>query len=121
MDSILQTMRKMVLGMPINSESPDEPTAFDTDLIVNINGAFSTLTQLGAGPTSGFFITDANSKWSDFIPGEREDVEMIKMYVYLKTRLGFDPPTNSSATDQMEKNMKEYEWRICEAFANHTV
>lgn len=119
MDSILQTMRKMVLGMPINSESPDEPTAFDTDLIININSAFSVLTQLGAGPAGGFFISDYTAKWSDFIDSEREDLEMIKMFVYCKTKLGFDPPSNSSAAAQMEKNMKEYEWRICEAYANH--
>lgn len=117
MDSILQTIRKMVLGLPINSEDPDEPTSFDTDLIININAAFSVLTQLGAGPKGGFFISDASSKWSDFIADEK-GVEMVKMYVYLKTRLGFDPPANSSATELMKENAKEYEWRICEAYAN---
>ena len=118
MDSILNTIRKMVLGLPINSESEDEPTAFDTDLIIHINAAFSVLTQLGAGPKAGFYITDASSKWSDFC-GDRIDVEMIKTYVYLKTRLGFDPPQSSSGAEMMEKTAKEYEWRICEAYEQY--
>ena len=120
MDSILNTIKKMVTGMPINPGNPEEQAAFDTDLIVNINAAFSVLTQLGAGPEGGFYISDSSAKWSDFI-ADKEGVEMVKMYVYLKTRLGFDPPASSSAIDLMEKNAKEYEWRICEAYANYNL
>ena len=118
MDSILNTIKKMVLGIPINSESSEEQSAFDTDLIIHINAAFSILTQLGAGPKSGFVITDDTATWSDYC-GDRIDVEMIKTYVYLKTRLGFDPPASSSAFDQMDKKAKEYEWRICEAYEHY--
>ena len=119
MDSILNTIKKMVLGsLPINSEDPEEQAAFDTDLIVNINTAFAVLTQLGAGPASGFFITDSTSKWSDFIADD-PIVEMVKQYVYIKTRLGFDPPTNSSGIDLMKKNADECEWRIKEHFTNY--
>ena len=118
MDSILNTIKKMVLGIPINSENPEEQSAFDTDLIININTAFSVLTQLGAGPEGGFFITDASKTWSDFC-GDKIDVEMIKTYVYLKVRLGFDPPTNSSAIELMKESAKEYEWRIREAYEKY--
>ena len=119
MDSILDTIKKMVLGyIPINSDDPAEQVAFDTDLIVNINTAFAVLTQLGAGPTGGFFITDSTSKWSDFIADD-PIIEMIKQYVYIKTRLGFDQPTNSSGIDLMNKIAEEYEWRIKEHFANY--
>lgn len=117
MDSILNTIKKMVLGIPVNSENEEETTAFDTDLIININAAFSILTQLGAGPEGGFAITDSTATWHDFIADE-QGVEMIKMYVYLKVRLGFDPPASSSAVDLMKENAKEYEWRICEAYAH---
>lgn len=116
MDSILNTIKKMVLGIPVNSENEEETTAFDTDLIININTAFSVLTQLGAGPEGGFSISDSTATWHDFIADEK-GVEMIKMYVYLKVRLGFDPPSSSSATELMKENAKEYEWRICEAYA----
>lgn len=120
MDSILNTIKKMVLGIPINSDDPEEQSAFDTDLIIHINAAFSVLTQLGAGPEGGFSISNANSKWSDFISAGKEDVEMIKTYVYLKTRLGFDPPSSSSAAELMKETAKEYEWRICEAYGNYS-
>lgn len=120
MDSILNTIKKRVLGIiPINSEDPEEQSAFDEDLIDNINAAFSVLTQLGAGPEGGFFITGATSKWEDFI-GDKKGVEMIKQYVYLKVRLGFDPPSNSSATELMKSQAEEYEWRIKEAYANYS-
>ena len=118
MDSILNTIKKMVLGIPINSELPEEQSAFDTDLIIHINTAFSVLTQLGAGPEGGFSIHDASATWGDYC-GDKIDVEMIKTYVYLKVRLVFDPPPNSSATELMKETAKEYEWRICEAYEDY--
>lgn len=118
MDSILKTIRKMVLGIPINSENPDEETAFDTDLIIHINTAFSTLAQLGAGPKGGFHISDETATWTDFI-GDKSDVEDIKTYVYIKVRLVFDPPSNSSAAAKMDEMAKELEWRICEAYEDY--
>lgn len=118
MDSILNTIKKMVLGIPINSENPEEQDAFDTDLIIHINAAFSVLTQLGAGPEGGFFITDETSKWSDYI-GDDKTVEMLKSYVYTKVRLAFDPPSSSAAIELMKESAKEYEWRIMEAYADY--
>lgn len=118
MDSILNTIKKMVLGtMPDNSDNPEEDAAFNTDIIVNINAAFSILTQLGAGPKDGFFIVDDSTTWTDYI-ADTKAVEMVKMYVYLKVRLGFDPPASSSGVDLMKEQAKEYEWRICEAYAH---
>lgn len=119
MDSILRTIRKMVLGLPINSEDTEEEQAFDTDLIIHINTAFSVLTQHGAGPEEGFIITDDSSKWTDFI-GDKKTVEMVKSYVYIKTKLAFDPPQNSSAIEQMKESAKEYEWRIREAYEDYS-
>lgn len=118
MDSILKTIRKKVLGMPINSENPDEESAFDVDLITNINTAFSTLTQLGAGPKGGFRIHDDTATWHDFI-GDREDVDDIIDFVYLKVKLIFDPPSNSSAAEHMKATADELGWRICEAYENY--
>lgn len=114
MDSILKTIRKMVLGLPINSEDSEEEIAFDTDLIIHINTAFSVLNQLGVGPKGGFFITGVDSKWSDFI-GESKAIEMVKTYVYLKTKLAFDPPQNGTAVELMKEQCREYEWRAMEA------
>ena len=49
-DSILDTLKKM-LGLD------KEFTAYDVDIITNINSIFMTLHQLGVGPTEVFSIT----------------------------------------------------------------
>ena len=104
MDSILNSIKKL-LGGESNS------SFFDDDLIIHINSAFTTLSQLGLGPKEGFTISSDSDTWSDFI----EDVtqhEWIKTYVYLKVKLIFDPPLNSSVLEAMKQTISEYEWRI---------
>lgn len=103
-ESILRTIKKM-LGLPT-----DDFGQFDTDLIVHINSIFNTLTQLGVGPASGFTITGLDEVWSDFVTDQRLD--MVKSYVYLKTRLAFDPPSSSSVLEAFNKQIAEYEWRL---------
>ena len=104
MTSILTTVKKM-LGLDSDYE------AFDVDIIIGINSALMTLTQVGVGPKRGFIVQDATDTWEDFL-GDREDLEAIKTYVYLKTKLIFDPPTNSFTIDAMERQAEEYLWRI---------
>ena len=102
--SILNTIKKM-LGLDANY------TAFDTDIIVHINSALMTLTQLGVGSPSGFSITSSLATWQDFI-GTASDLEAIKSFVYLKTRLAFDPPATSFVLEAIKAMINEYEWRI---------
>lgn len=104
MESILGTITHMI--------GPSEDyTYFNTDLIIHINAAFSRLCQLGVGPERPFHITGAEEEWSDFIddPGYMEDV---KQYIYLKTRLSFDPPGNSFLVDSIEKQVEKLEWLL---------
>lgn len=104
MDSILTSVKK-TLGIM------EEYEHFDTDLIMHINSVFSILTQMGMGPPSGFTIADKNAVWSDFIPGN-SNLELVKSYVYLKVRLLFDPPVNSSVIEAINRQISEFEWRI---------
>ncbi len=104
MDSILTSIKKL-LGMP----EPYEP--FDQDLIIHINSVFGILTQLGVGPQEGFVIRDARTQWSDYLEDEVK-LEMVKTYMYLKTKLVFDPPTNSALLSSMKEMTNEYEWRL---------
>jgi len=104
MTSILDTIKKM-LGI----ESAD--TAFDTDIVVNINAAFMVLNQLGVGPSTIFAITDKTQTWSSFF-GTGEVVEAVKTYIYFKVRLAFDPPTISSVLEALNRQIAEYEWRL---------
>lgn len=107
MSSILTTIKKL-----LNVSESD--TNFDVDITVHINSALSVLTQLGVGPTSGFSISDASEEWTDFVP-ENPKLEMIKSYVFLKTRIVFDPPTNSTIMEANKAAIAELEWRILNA------
>lgn len=104
MDSILTSIKKL-LGIT------EEYEHFDQDIIIHINTALMILTQLGVGPSEGFFIKDKYALWSDFIP-DVKTLEAVKSYTYLKVRMLFDPPTSSSLMNAMEQNMKELEWRL---------
>ena len=104
MESILTSIKKL-LGIAADYEQ------FDTDIIIHINSAFSTLTQLGVGPSGGFAIQDETSTWSDFT-ADNPKLEFVKTYIYLKVRLVFDPPTTGSVIEAIKQNISEYEWRL---------
>lgn len=103
-DSILDSIKKL-LGV-----DPDY-TAFDTDIIIHINSALSVLNQIGAGPTDGVWITGRSETWEALL-SDKKQAEMVKSYVYLRTRLLFDPPQTSFAIDSMKKQADEFEWRL---------
>ena len=104
MESILASVKKLL-------EITEDYEHFDTDIIIHINSVFGILTQLGVGPASGFSIQNKNAVWSDFI-SDITKFEMVKTYVFLKVKLLFDPPLNSSVTASMEKTINELEWRL---------
>ena len=104
MESILTSIKKM-LGIT------EEYIHFDTDIIICINSVFLNLTQLGVGPVDGFSISDDTSTWYDFI-GDTKKFEAVKTYVYLKVKLLFDPPQSSGATEAIDRQIKELEWRL---------
>lgn len=104
MDSILTSIKKL-LGIT------EEYEHFDTDIIIHINSAFSTLTQLGVGPAEGFSIVDKNDYWSDFVEDMRQ-IESVKSYVYLKTKVLFDPPSSSVVMESINRQISEFEWRL---------
>ena len=105
MDSILTSIKKM-LGIT------EEYEHFDSDIIMHINSVFMTLTQLGVGPSNGFYIEDEETIWTDFIP-DRNKLQAVKTYMYLKVRLLFDPSSLGSATlAAYERQIQELEWRL---------
>lgn len=104
MDSILTSIKK-----PLGIE--EEYEQFDQEIILHINSALMTLTQLAVGPKEGFIIENKFPTWKDFI-GNRKDLEAVKTYVYLKTRLVFDPPQMGYLIDAITKQITELEWRL---------
>ena len=107
MESILTSIKKL-LGIEESYE------IFDPDIILYINSAFSTLTQLGVGPEEGFSIKDKITTWSEYLNNDPR-LDLIKNYVFLKVKLIFDPPTSSSVQSAYERMIQELEWRILHA------
>ena len=105
MESILTSIKKM-LGIA------EEYKQFDGDIIIHINSVFTTLRQLGVGPSEGFYIENDISEWTDFLP-DLPKLSAIKSYMYLKVRLLFDPSSLGSATlAAYERQIQEFEWRL---------
>lgn len=104
-DSILTSIKKM-LGIT------EECTDFDADLIIHINSVLMILTQIGVGPSEGFFIEDKEDFWDDFLEDDIEQLEAVKTFVYLKVRLIFDPPSSSAVAESFNRTISELEWRL---------
>lgn len=105
MSTSILTSTKKILGIDVNY------TAFDLDIMTHINSVFSTLNQLGIGPTNGYWIEDATDTWDAFY-GNDPRLNSIKTYVYLKVRMLFDPPTTSYLITALNEQAKELEWRL---------
>lgn len=104
-ESILISIKKL-LGIS------EEYTNFDTDIIIHINSAFMVLNQLGVGPSDGFSIEDDSATWDEYIPTEYKKLEAVKTYIYLKTKIVFDPPQSGTVMEAIKQSIKEYEWRL---------
>lgn len=105
MEQSILTSTKKILGLDADY------TAFDLDVITHINGAFSILNQLGVGPEDSFSIVDDSSQWSDYgVPYNQ--LHLVKTYIFLKVKIGFDPPQTSYGIASAESQIKEYEWRL---------
>lgn len=104
MEERILTSIKKILGVP------EDYTVFDFDIIMHINSAFSVLSQMGIGPSTGFFIEDDTAEWSDFFT--EEDLNLVRSYVFLKVRMLFDPPPTSFLLEAMNKQISEFEWRL---------
>ena len=103
--SILYTIKQM-LGIT------KEQTEFDTDIIIHINSVLNILHQLG-GCKDWINIDGPSVSWDDIIT-DMEKASMIKTWVYLKVKLLFDPPLNSTVISAMERQISELEFRILE-------
>ena len=105
MDSILDSVKKN-LGIPL------EETHFDGEITIHINSNISVLKQLGVGNPS-FVVYDNTDLWSEFID-IIDIIPMATMFVYLKTKLIFDPPLSGTVIDAFKSQISETEWRIIE-------
>lgn len=103
MSSILNDVKHMLGQLPTQKD-------FDSDIIILINGVFGTLTQLGVGPMIGFQITSDQNEWSEFTTDPR--LNAVKSYVFLCTKMSFDPPQTGFVLDSMDRQKQEMEYRL---------
>lgn len=104
--SILDDVKHMI--------GPDEEyDYFDKDLIIHINSVFGILFQLGVGAdrSTPFQISSSSDTWGMFT-GDDVRRNMVKQYLYLKTRLAFDPPQTSFVLESIKTQIEELEWRL---------
>ena len=103
-ESILDSI-KLILGVDT------EYDAFDSEILMAINSSFMSLTQLGLGPAEGFKVPNKATTWADIL-GTRQDLESVRSYIGIKSRMLFDPPTNSYIMQALNNAATELEWRI---------
>lgn len=108
MDSILDSTKKY-LGVELDYEQ------FDPDIIMSINSTFAILNQMGIGSEECFSIEDSGSSWSDFTDNPKL-LGMVKPYMYLRVKKLFDPPYNSTLVQAIDKELEEFEYRMCSEY-----
>ena len=101
-ETILSDVKRMLGIQP-------EVDEFNIDVTSHVNGAFFALYQLGIGPSIPFVI-DATTEWSSFETIVPKNV--VLDYLYLKTKLVFDPPAASNVFEAYKDRIAELEFRM---------
>ena len=73
MEKILTSIKKQIGGID------EEVTSFDDQIVMGINMAIATLTQIGIGPSSGFMLQTKTETWSDFISDLETSARFIQV------------------------------------------
>lgn len=109
-DSILSSVKQLI-GVPV------EETAFDLDIMLNINAALSTLFQIGVLPKPCTISSDKDTYFSVFPEADESVLSQVKMYLVYKTKLSFDSPSSTGAVlDVLKELIREAEWRLMVSF-----
>ena len=87
MEKILTSIKKQIGGID------EEVTSFDDQIVMGINMAIATLTQISDLETSARFI-------------------QVQSYIYCRTKLFFDPPASQTMMNALQSLAAELEWRL---------
>lgn len=104
-DSILSDVREAI-GLS------SEPSPFDTDILMHINGAIGKLNQNGIGLP---VVVTAATTWAQFQNPTQtygnQYFQMIPLFVTLSVKLLFDPPPPSTVQHYVA-NIDQLLWRL---------
>lgn len=103
--SILNSIKKL---FGLSPEIKD----FDQDILININGAIFVLTQVGVGPVDGYTVETEETTYEDFLGESISIANAVKMFLFYKTKISFDPPTNASVLECLKELAQETLVRI---------
>lgn len=103
-NSILLTIKSM-LGLE------KDYTPFDEELVWHINSAIMVAHQLGIG-NYNFAITGSSETWQDWLGDSADRISAIQHYIYMQTKLSWDPPANSFVVSALQKQIDEMTWRL---------
>lgn len=99
-DSIISSVNQY-LGLE------DDDPSYSVEILSLINGAILTLSQLGVCKS---IVITKDTMWEDVVSDV--DLEASKLYIQLKVKVAFDPPSTSAVLDAMERMIHELEWRL---------
>lgn len=103
-DKILEDI-KLDLGLP------EDYDIFNPSIRRHINSAFGRAAGLGLGPPQGFRVVTGDETWEEFI-SDREDMDEVKAFIFLQTKLFFDPPATSFHIAAIEQQINKLEWTL---------
>lgn len=111
MGTILQDVKKFIGGIA------DDNTAFDADILMYINGAFTKMTRAGVGPEEGIEVV-ANTTWES-LGQDNKTTSAIKNFVTMDVKIAFDSSTISSFVLDSYKSLRdEFLWTL-NNYADH--
>lgn len=102
-NNILYSIKKM-LGLD------DQVYDFDSDILMNLAASVLTLKQIGVK-----FNTTSITKetiYDDLLSESDTIKDAVRMYLFYKTKVSFDPPSSSIVMDTYKELIRELEFRI---------
>lgn len=110
--NIIQSTRN-ALGLP------EEHSDFEDEVKLHISASLTVLNQNGIGVIP-FSLTDS-STWDDFFDESQvlgnEVKALVPTYVFIKTKLLFDPPSQLSTAEFYKEYTNELLWRLNAAYS----
>lgn len=95
----------------------EDDTSFDHELFMHINAALGTLVQNGV--IKPVVVSSVTQVWDDLKDPETLEYdymfEQVKLFVFVKTKILFDPPPPSTAK-YMDEYATEILWRLRETY-----
>ena len=86
--------------------------SFDKEILLFINSAVMEVYQLGCCTYQNEVTEDTT--WDDILLTDdmKMSVSFVKKYIYIRTKLSFDPPTSGFYTTALEKELDELKYRL---------